>query len=154
MGQSATEGGKLLQFPPPLTTDSDIESKGKTRKISTGEWWFESSINLNIPPVLLSWEPSTRSNLAESKVMHISRLGGKMLARPIELLVEPDGDGVLVTAPDLPEIYGWDETTAQAIDSFKYNLEDLIDDLKTEAALSEPMEKTKAFLQQLLGEVF
>jgi len=80
-------------------------------------------------------------------LIKINRLRKRNLKVPIDVIVEQDDEGFLARTIDLP-LYGYGDDPIDAIDSLKYEIESLYNDLMEDCEFTEEWLKIKDFLRE------
>jgi predicted RNase H-like HicB family nuclease len=83
----------------------------------------------------------------EAMTLRIQRLKTKELKAPLDILIEPDADGFIAKAPDLP-LYGYGDDRDEAIRNLQAEIETLYDDLMADDNFSEEWLQVKTFLKE------
>ena len=90
------------------------------------------------------------SRLAQAPVVvKLNRLETLNLNRPIDVIVEPDGDGFTACPVDFDE-WGHGVDATEAIDDLKYSIEELYKDLMEDDNFSASWLKLKSFLRSIV----
>jgi len=84
--------------------------------------------------------------------VQLHSLNHLLLARPIDVVVERDGDGFMAKTPEVPEVYGFGDGASDAIDSLKREIESLHRDLEEDDNFTPDWLQVKAFLRSLVLE--
>ncbi len=69
------------------------------------------------------------------------------LKKPLDAVVEPDGDGFIARTTDIP-LYGFGDDPIEAVNTLKYEIESLFDELNEDDAFAEEWLKIKEFLKK------
>lgn len=80
----------------------------------------------------------------------INELSGKVLSRPISVLVEPDEDMFLARSPDIPQIFGHADSPGAALDSLVDNIEGLWEDLNSDDNFTDEWLLVKDYLSGIV----
>jgi hypothetical protein len=86
-----------------------------------------------------------RLETSVSGVVHISRLPNYNLNTAIDVIVEPDDEGFIARSVDLP-LYSYSDDSLEAIESLKYEIETLYDDLKEDDNFTSEWLRIKDYL--------
>ena len=79
--------------------------------------------------------------------IEVSLLPNKSLKIPIDAVLERDGEGFIARTLEMP-LYGSGEDAWEAIDSLKWEIESLYDDLMEDDNFTDEWLKIKEFLTQ------
>ena len=75
-------------------------------------------------------------NTAVVGFIKINFLISRGLKKPLDAVVEPDGDGFIARTTDIP-LYGFGDDPIEAVNTLKYEIESLFDELNEDDAFSE-----------------
>lgn len=81
--------------------------------------------------------------------VQIQVLTHRRLTRPISAILEPNGDGYIAQAVDLP-LYGSGDGRKEAIEALKEDIESLYEELMADDDFSEEWLRYKAFLREIV----
>ena len=101
-------------------------------------------------------QPSTTKRKPHSSKMNIgyiriNALIHKRLIIPLDVIIEPDADGFIARAVDLP-LYGFGDDPFEALTILKREIETLHDELTGESNFSPDWLRIKEFLIRAVGE--
>ncbi|MDO9530148.1 MAG: hypothetical protein Q7J27_13465 [Syntrophales bacterium] len=82
----------------------------------------------------------------------IHKLESKFLSMSIDVIIDPDDNGFLAQAPDLPSVYGYGENRLQSIEMLKREIESLYEDLLEDDNFTEEWLKIRNFLAERIIE--
>ncbi|MBF0498376.1 MAG: hypothetical protein HQK57_11620 [Deltaproteobacteria bacterium] len=80
-------------------------------------------------------------------IVKIQRLVSMNLTTPLDVIVEPDGDGVIANAVDFP-VYGSGDDVIDALEMLKRDIESLYHDLMEDDNLASEWLQVKQFLKE------
>ena len=98
------------------------------------------------------YKPSDDSDISTDSWFNnlkINSLINYKLAQDIEIVIEPDDDGFIARNPDLP-LYGFGDSSGEALNALKYEIESLYDDLHEDDNFTSDWFKIKSFLQKII----
>ena len=107
------------------------------------------------------WKAKLENNIEELKkelrsvkvsvsgIIHIQRLQNYSLSKQIDVIVEPDDDGFIARAIDLP-LYAFSEDSLDAIEALKCEIESLYEDLMEDDNFTPEFLRIKKFLTQCI----
>jgi len=75
-------------------------------------------------------------NTAVVGFIKINFLISRGLKKPLDAVVEPDGDGFIARTTDIP-LYGFGDDPIEAVNTLKYEIESLFDELNEDDAFAE-----------------
>ncbi len=82
----------------------------------------------------------------------IDCLPHKKLLSQIDVVIEPDSNGFIARTLDIP-LYGYGEDPIEAIDSLKYEIETLYNDLMEDDNFTDDWLRIKEYLNDKIKEV-
>ena len=86
----------------------------------------------------------------ESQVINVRVLPHKNLRQPLNIIIEPDGEGFLARTVDLP-LYSYGDSKIEAINNLKDQIESLYDELMEDDEFSEEWLNYKRFLREIIA---
>jgi predicted RNase H-like HicB family nuclease len=95
--------------------------------------------------------PEPRAQTLFERV-RIRSLDHRRLVHPIDVVVEPDGDGFIAKTPELTEVFGFGDAASEAVDSLKREIESLYEDLMQDDNFTPAWLRVKTFLKNLVLE--
>ncbi|MCF8092528.1 MAG: hypothetical protein K9K40_08705, partial [Desulfotignum sp.] len=78
-------------------------------------------------------------------IIQLHTLVTKRLRSPIEVLLEPDGDGFIARSVDVP-VFGYGDDRVEAVDAFKHELESLYFDLTEDDEFTDDWHAIRDYL--------
>jgi hypothetical protein len=82
----------------------------------------------------------------------INKLLNLQLQSPLDIIIEPDDNGFIARMPDLP-LYAFDDDPVEAIESLKFEIESLYNDLMEDDEFTEEWLSIKVFLSNKVKNV-
>ena len=79
-------------------------------------------------------------------VVNLGRLIRRSLREPLQVILEPDGEGFIARSADIP-LYGYGDDRIEALNALKSEIESLYDDLMEDDAFSQEWLNVKRFLK-------
>ena len=81
----------------------------------------------------------------QATIIQLHTLVTKRLRSPIEVLLEPDGDGFIARSVDVP-VFGYGDDRVEAVDAFKHELESLYFDLTEDDEFTDDWHAIRDYL--------
>lgn len=81
----------------------------------------------------------------QATIIQLNTLVTKRLRSPIEVLLEPDGDGFIARSVDVP-VFGYGDDRVEAVDAFKHELESLYFDLTEDDEFTDDWHAIRDYL--------
>jgi len=123
--------------------------------VQEGDCPVDSRVNVKL--LSYNFDSSQRkSRLAPEKTdikcVTINKLLNLQLKSALDIIIEPDDDGFIARMPDLP-LYAFDDDPVEAIESLKFEIESLYNDLMEDDEFTEEWLSIKAFLSNKIKNV-
>lgn len=83
------------------------------------------------------------------KCITINKLLNLQLQSPLDVIIEPDDNGFIARTPDLP-LYAFNDDPIEAIESLKFEIESLYNDLMEDDEFTDEWLKIKSFLRKTI----
>lgn len=80
-------------------------------------------------------------------IVKINKLQTKFLRSPLDVLVEPDGEGYIARATEFP-LFGYGDDYFEAIEALKFEIESLYNDLMDDDDFTDEWKDIKNFLNE------
>lgn len=136
---------KNQQIQDPLmieTKNIQLQSSGASKQQE-----ILDSIKKETTIIIQSLKNKSQENKTENLgIIRINILPNKNLKIPIEAFVERDGESYLARTHDIP-LYGYGEDAIEAVNTLKYEIESLYDDLMEDDNFSDEWLRIKEYLK-------